>query len=110
MVLEFHVYGPGFSLPSIDAQCLATIAYVSQCVPRDQWRLIASSAELNPTGELPALNNGGVWVGGRSNIIDYLGQLDESWKLDRDLEGEEKADVVAYVVPISFLPSLMVRR
>lgn len=43
MVLELHVWGPAFSLPSIDAQCLATIAYFSLTVPKDSWVLVASS-------------------------------------------------------------------
>lgn len=43
MVLELHVWGPAFSLPSIDPQCLAAIAYFSAVVPRDAWVLVASS-------------------------------------------------------------------
>jgi len=50
MVLELHVWGPAFSLPSIDAQCLAAIAYLQQVVPRGEWHLIASSnPALSPT-------------------------------------------------------------
>ena len=52
MVLELHVWGPAFSLPSIDAQCLATIAYFSLAVPKDQWVLIASSdPSVSPSSE-----------------------------------------------------------
>lgn len=43
MVLELHVLGPGFSLPSIDPQCLATISYLTLCVPRREWVLVANS-------------------------------------------------------------------
>ena len=47
---ELHVWGPGFSLPSIDAQCLAVIAYFTQAVPKGQWALVASSdPALSPT-------------------------------------------------------------
>ena len=50
MVLELHIWGPGFSLPSIDAQCLATIAYFSLAVPKDSWVLVASSdPTVSPT-------------------------------------------------------------
>ena len=45
MVLELHVWGPAFSLPSIDPQCLAAVAYVAQTVSRDQWVLIAGSED-----------------------------------------------------------------
>lgn len=52
MVLELHVWGPAFSLPSIDAQCLATIAYFSQVVPKTEWELIASNdPSLSPTSQ-----------------------------------------------------------
>jgi len=50
MPLELHVWGPSFALPSIDARCLAAIAYLQQAVPRGQWQLIASSdPALSPT-------------------------------------------------------------
>jgi hypothetical protein len=42
-MLELHVWGPAFGLPSIDAHCLAAIAYLQQAVPRGKWQLIASS-------------------------------------------------------------------
>jgi sorting and assembly machinery component 37 len=49
-MLELHVWGPAFSLPSLDAQCLAAIAYFSLAVPRDAWVLIASSdPSVSPT-------------------------------------------------------------
>ena len=50
MVLELRVWGPAFSLPSVDPQCLAAIAYLSQAVPREQWFLVASSdTTFSPT-------------------------------------------------------------
>lgn len=50
MVLELHIWGPAFSLPSIDAQCLATIAYLVKTVPQDRWVLVASSdPSVSPT-------------------------------------------------------------
>ncbi|KAI9645229.1 hypothetical protein NHQ30_005963 [Ciborinia camelliae] len=50
MVLELHIWGPSFGLPSIDAQCLATIAYMRKVIPRGQWSLVASSdPTLSPT-------------------------------------------------------------
>jgi len=54
MVLELHIWGPAFSLPSIDPQCLAAIVYLQQVVPRDEWELIASCDDaLSPTGSFP---------------------------------------------------------
>ncbi|KAL2857098.1 Tom37 C-terminal domain-containing protein [Aspergillus pseudoustus] len=98
MVLELHVWGPGFSLPSIDPQCLATIAYFSLLVPKDSWTLVASSdPTISPTQELPALKNGSTWVSRFRNIVDYLRQYSNGeWDLDRDLSALEKADNVAF--------------
>ncbi|PTU25017.1 hypothetical protein P175DRAFT_0471777 [Aspergillus ochraceoroseus IBT 24754] len=98
MVLELHVWGPGFSLPSIEAQCLATIAYFSQVVPKDTWVLIASSdPTVSPTHELPALRNGSTWVSRFRNIVDYLRQYSNgAWDLDRDLSGLSRADSIAF--------------
>jgi sorting and assembly machinery component 37 len=43
MVLEVYIWGPAFGLPSIEPQSLATVAYLSQCLPPSEWRLIPSS-------------------------------------------------------------------
>ncbi|KAJ5130369.1 uncharacterized protein N7515_006408 [Penicillium bovifimosum] len=98
MVLQLHVWGPAFSLPSIDAQCLAAIAYCSEVLPKDSWELIASSdPSVSPTGELPALQNDSVWVSRFRNIVDYLRQYSEGdWDLDQNLDEVQKADSVAF--------------
>ena len=52
MVFELHIWGPAFSLPSIDPQCLAAVAYLARALPRDQWVLVASSdTTLSPTSQ-----------------------------------------------------------
>jgi sorting and assembly machinery component 37 len=56
MVLELHIWGPAFGLPSIDAQCLAAIAYFALAVPEKdvEWVVIADSDPLMvPTRMLP---------------------------------------------------------
>jgi hypothetical protein len=68
--LELHVWGPAFSLPSLDAQCLAAIAYLSQAVPRGSWRLVASSdPSLSPTRKFN-LSDMDVERNGRKILID----------------------------------------
>ena len=57
MVLELHVWGPAFDLPSIDPQCLATIAYFSLVVPKDAWVLVPSSdPSVSPTSMSPSVS------------------------------------------------------
>ncbi|EAW11375.1 putative mitochondrial import receptor subunit (Tom37) [Aspergillus clavatus NRRL 1] len=98
MVLELHVWGPAFGLPSIDPQCLATIAYFSLVLPKDAWVLIASSdPSVSPTNELPALKNGKAWVSRFRNIVDYLRQYSNGeWDLDEVLSGTDRADNIAF--------------
>ncbi|KAJ5174720.1 uncharacterized protein N7482_000597 [Penicillium canariense] len=98
MVLQLHVWGPAFSLPSIDAQCLAAIAYCSLALPKGSWELVATSdPSVSPTGELPALQDGSVWVSRFRNIVDYLRQYsDGEWDLDHQLDETGRADSIAF--------------
>ncbi|KAG7293439.1 hypothetical protein NEMBOFW57_003489 [Staphylotrichum longicolle] len=49
MVLQLHVWGPAFGLPSIDAECLAAIAYLAQTLGPSDYQLIQSSPSAVPT-------------------------------------------------------------
>ncbi|KAF3480611.1 uncharacterized protein GIQ15_05958 [Arthroderma uncinatum] len=104
MVLELHVWGPAFGLPSIDPQCLATIAYFSLAVgqknsgPEEEWVVVADSDPGNvPTHELPALWTGTRWISRFRNIVDYLKQYSNGeWDLDGLMSEKEKADCAAF--------------
>jgi len=48
-MLELHVWGPAFGLPSIDAECLATIAYFTQTINQSEYQLIQTSPSAVPT-------------------------------------------------------------
>jgi hypothetical protein len=41
MVLELHTWGPAFGLPSIEPECIATIAYCQRVIPKGLWSLVA---------------------------------------------------------------------
>lgn len=41
MLLELHTWGPAFGLPSIEPECIATIAYCQRVIPKGQWTLTA---------------------------------------------------------------------
>lgn len=50
MPFELHTWGPAFSLPSLDPDCLAAIAYLRLTLPPDIWVLIpASDTSISPT-------------------------------------------------------------
>lgn len=51
-MLELHIWGPAFGLPSVDPQCLAAVAYLSLALNKregnggkagEEWALIADS-------------------------------------------------------------------
>lgn len=42
MVLELHVWGPAFGLPSIDAECIAAVAYAKLTLRKGSWVVVAS--------------------------------------------------------------------
>ncbi|KAI5791956.1 putative mitochondrial import receptor subunit [Geopyxis carbonaria] len=74
-MIELHVWGPGFTLPSIDPLCLAAISYLNLTLPKDSWSLVASSNPLlSPTKSLPALRENDIWVSGFAPIVEYLSQ------------------------------------
>ncbi|KXX83120.1 Metaxin-1 [Madurella mycetomatis] len=74
MVLQLYVWGPAFGLPSIDAECLAAIAYLAQTTSPAEYRLIQSSPSAVPTQHLPALYNPSTdtWTSGYSPITRHL--------------------------------------
>ncbi|KAH8693763.1 Tom37 C-terminal domain-containing protein [Talaromyces proteolyticus] len=97
-MLELHVWGPAFSLPSIDAQCLATIAYLVKTVPKTEWVLVATSdPSVSPNNELPALKDGATWVSKFRNIVDYLRKIsDGAWALNSQWTALQEADNIAF--------------
>ncbi|KAF2230356.1 hypothetical protein EV356DRAFT_424943, partial [Viridothelium virens] len=94
MILELHVWGPAFGLPSIDPQCLAAIALQRLSFPEDAWVLIPDhDATIGPNNVFPALFDGTLWHSGFRSIAKYLGKHSS---LDQDLDEQQKAEGVAY--------------
>ena len=98
MVLELHIWGSAFELPSIDAQCLAAIFYLRCCLPHDEWKLVPSSdPRVSPLGELPALRDGDSWIAGYGKIVDYLQDISNGrWSLNENLKSQQHADNAAF--------------
>lgn len=42
-MLELHVWGSAFGLPSFDPECLALITYLHNSLPVAEWRLVPSN-------------------------------------------------------------------
>ncbi|KAF8544676.1 Tom37 C-terminal domain-containing protein [Trichophaea hybrida] len=100
-MLELHVWGPGFGLPSIDPLCLSAIAYLNLTVPRSEWTLIPSSNPLlSPSKSLPALRDNHTWATGLQPIIEYLRQRFPNCDLDNMSTDREKASCTAFTALI----------
>ncbi|KAH6900363.1 Tom37 C-terminal domain-containing protein [Thelonectria olida] len=96
-MLELHVWGSAFGLPSIDPECLAIITYLHNSLPAADWRLIPSNdPSISPSNSLPALHHDGLWTVGFGPIVDYLAASPLGVDLDDSLTPIEKADRVAY--------------
>ncbi|KAH7273574.1 hypothetical protein NW759_000213 [Fusarium solani] len=96
-MLDLHVWGSAFGLPSIDPECLAIITYLHISLPASAWRLIPSNdPSISPSNTLPALHHEGVWTSGYAPIVDYLTSKSLGDNLDAGLTPIQQADRIAY--------------
>lgn len=104
MVLELHVWGPAFGLPSIDAECIATIAYFNRIVPRTKWVLVADhDTSISPRDGFPVLLDGVTRATGFASIISHLRtQYSRAYDLDDDLSDQQQTNRIAF---LAFLES-----
>ncbi|KAL1914220.1 uncharacterized protein VTP21DRAFT_9673 [Calcarisporiella thermophila] len=99
-MLELYVWGPALSLPSIDPASLASITYLQ--ILGAQYSLIeCNDPNISPTGELPVLKDGDVWVGGLQRVISHLSKKDLD--LNASLSPSDQASSLAYA---AFLPHI----
>ncbi|KAK3693488.1 Tom37 C-terminal domain-containing protein [Podospora appendiculata] len=96
-MLELHVWGPAFGLASIDAECLATIAYFAQTKPSADYQLIQSSPSAVPTHHLPALHDTAtdIWITSYASITGYLSSR-SSPSTSSSTSRSHRADATAY--------------
>jgi len=88
--MELHVWGTPEELAIIDADCLATIWYMTLIVPHEKFQIITSSnTDLSKSGKLPTLRSDDGQYDGILNIIRYLNEL--GYDLDANLSKEQRA-------------------
>jgi hypothetical protein len=115
MVFRLHVWGPAFGLPSIDPECIATVAYFRRIVPHGEWTLVADyDTSISPesmrdncapllhvsdmnTDEFPLLLDGSVKTTGFLNIVSYLrNHHSGAYDLDYSLTHQQQTERTAY--------------
>ncbi|KAF9993775.1 metaxin 1 [Entomortierella chlamydospora] len=94
MVSELYIYGGAYGLPSIDAQCLAMISYLSIVSHQEYTIVECNDPAVSPSGQLPMLHDGNNWIAGTNRIISYLSKT--GYNADEDLSAEDLAKSVAY--------------
>jgi sorting and assembly machinery component 37 len=89
-IMQLHVLGPAFGLPSIDAECNAAVALLQLRVP-DRYTIIPT--HHNAT-QLPCLIDGNSRTWGYNNIARHL--VDEQISSERQtLSAVQQADTIA---------------
>ncbi|KAH7156348.1 Tom37 C-terminal domain-containing protein [Dactylonectria macrodidyma] len=96
-MLELHVWGSAFGLPSFDPECLALITFLQNSLPAAEWRLVPSNdPSISPSNTLPALHHDSAWTTGYWPIVNYLVTNSRCAELDASLTPIQHADRVAY--------------
>ncbi|KAF7537625.1 hypothetical protein G7Z17_g12824 [Cylindrodendrum hubeiense] len=96
-MLELHVWGSAFGLPSFDPECLALITYLHNSLPAPDWRLVPSNdPSISPSNTLPTLHHDDAWISGYWPIVGYLVSNSLCAELDAKLTPLQHADRVAY--------------
>ncbi|KAJ9644124.1 hypothetical protein H2201_007101 [Coniosporium apollinis] len=102
-MLELHIWGPAFGLPSIEPECIAAVAYLNRTIPNGEWTLYADhDTSLSPNRDFPALRGGDTWIAGFNSIVHYLRHRPTySVDPDENLNPGQRADNIAYTSLLS---------
>ncbi|KAF2454320.1 Tom37 C-terminal domain-containing protein [Lineolata rhizophorae] len=106
-MLELHIWGPAFGLPSFDPECIAAVAYCRRALPAGSWILIANHDPYpSPSKDFPAIHDteSNTWAGGYGAILRHLrsrqAQATGAIDLDADLSSKQRADRAAYTTHV----------
>ncbi|KAI9362324.1 outer mitochondrial membrane transport complex protein-domain-containing protein [Pilaira anomala] len=91
--MQLYVWGSAFNAPSIDPKCIVIEAYL-RLVKQEYTVVTCNDPQTSPTGELPLLKHGAVWVAGADRILSHLVKLGKD--ANKDLTPEQKAEYFAY--------------
>ena len=89
MNMELYVLGPAFGLPSIDAECIATVALLRLRFEAG-WTIISTHDQSR---HLPYLKDGDEYIEGYRNITRHITRL--SGSNISNLDAKQRADAIA---------------
>ncbi|KAI9276523.1 hypothetical protein BY458DRAFT_505211 [Sporodiniella umbellata] len=91
--LQLYVWGSALNAPSIDPKCIIAESYLR--LTKLEYSLVnCNDPQTSPTGELPLLKDGPVWIAGIDRILTHLSKHRKD--ANAALSPEEKADSLAY--------------
>ncbi|KAF2102384.1 hypothetical protein NA57DRAFT_71385 [Rhizodiscina lignyota] len=100
MMLELHILGPAFGLPSIDPECNAAVAFLQQTLTPNNigWKLVPDhDASASPSGGFPLLWDDTRSVVGFTSIVKYIGATySDISSSDEHLSTQKRADSIAF--------------
>lgn len=91
--MQLYVWGPALNAPSIDPKCVVIESYL-RLVKQKYTIVTCNDPQTSPTGELPLLKDGSVWIAGASRILNHL--VKRGKDANNDLTAEQKAEYLAY--------------
>ncbi|KAI7871819.1 hypothetical protein BDF14DRAFT_1759248 [Spinellus fusiger] len=91
--MQLYVWGPALDAPSIDPKCTVVEAYL-RLVSQDYSVVHCNDPHTSPTGELPLLKDGAVWVAGVDRILKHLRR--KGLDADASLSDKDRARSTAY--------------
>ncbi|CAO3630921.1 unnamed protein product [Cunninghamella blakesleeana] len=91
--IQLYVWGPALGAISIDPRCITIEAYL-RVLNLEYTVVHANNPQTSPTGELPLLKHGSVWIAGMDCILTYLSKQGQD--ANSELFPDQKADYQAY--------------
>ncbi|KAI9487633.1 MAG: hypothetical protein EXX96DRAFT_554047 [Benjaminiella poitrasii] len=91
--IQLYVWGPALNAPSIDPKCIVIECYL-RLIKQEYTIVRCNNPQQSPTGELPLLKNGSIWVAGVDRILTHFAQSNKD--ANEDLLPEQKAEYLAY--------------
>lgn len=90
--LQLYVWGSALNAPSIDPKCIVVESYL-RLINQEYTIVRCNDPHMSPTGELPLLKDGAVWVAGVDRILTHLSNHKKD--SNADLSPEQKANYLA---------------
>ncbi|KAI8380879.1 Tom37 C-terminal domain-containing protein [Radiomyces spectabilis] len=91
--VQLYAWGPALGAPSIDPKCVIIEAYL-RLLNIEYTVVQTNDPQASPTGELPLIKDGNVWVAGVDRILTHFSMRNQD--ANASLTPEQRAVYLAY--------------